>query len=102
MKERISVVRKKPGEQAELVEIDNTLKALQKEVGGYIETVTLATDAVIICNEEGRLLNLKPNIDWMGVGWFGTILVVGVDGEEFTDLPYPEFILYSINGGMNL
>ena len=48
----MKVIRKKPGAQPELIDIDNTLKALQTEIGGYLETVTIASDAVVICNEE--------------------------------------------------
>ena len=42
----MKAIRKKPGCEPELIDIDNTLKALQTEVGGYIETVTIASDAV--------------------------------------------------------
>ena len=87
------VVRKRPGECTELIEIPNTLYALQKEVGGYIETVTFATDACIICNEEGRLLGLPENCDLFGIPFVGTILIVGVNGEEFCDLPEAELWL---------
>ena len=48
----MKAIRKKPGCEPELIDIDNTLAALQQEVGGYIETVTIASDAVVICNEE--------------------------------------------------
>lgn len=44
----MKAIRKKPGCAPEIIEVDNTLKALQAEVGGYIETVTIARDAVII------------------------------------------------------
>ena len=70
-----------------LIDIDNTLKALQDNVGGYIETVTLASDLVIICNEEGRIKRLPYNCTIAGVDFVGTILAVGVDGEEFCDIP---------------
>ena len=46
------VIRKVPGRPPELVEMENTLAALQQAVGGYIETVTLSADAAIICNYE--------------------------------------------------
>lgn len=46
----MKAIRKKPGAQPEIIEVENTLKALQTEVGGYIETVTIASDAVVICN----------------------------------------------------
>lgn len=67
--------------------IPNDLHVLQQLVGGYIETVTFATDAAIICNEEGRLHGLEHNCSYLGVDFVGPILIVGVDGDEFTDCP---------------
>lgn len=83
----MKAIRKKPGCTPEIIEVENTLKALQQEVGGYIETVTLASDAVVICNEEGRLCGLPYNCRFVGVDFVGTILVVGTKGEEFCDVP---------------
>lgn len=71
---------------AKLTDIDNTLEALQKAVGGYIETVTIAKDACLICNEEGRLLDLKPQ-NVLGMEFYGNVLLVGVKGDRFTDVP---------------
>lgn len=82
----MTVVYKAPGCAPEVREIGNTLKELQACVGGYIETVTLATDAVIICNEEGRLLGLPHNCEFLGIGFCGPVLVTGVAGEEFASL----------------
>ena len=82
----MKVVRKKPGMPPEIVYVDNTLEALQKEVGGYIQAVPFSTDCAIICNEEGKLIPLRPNLAFCGDVLFGTILVVGVDGEEFCSL----------------
>ena len=84
---QISVLIKEPGKKPRRESIPNTLEALQKVVGGYIETVTCASDAVIICNEEGRLKNLPYNCDFLGISFVGTIIFAGVDGEEFADLP---------------
>lgn len=83
----MKAIRKKTGCAPEVIEVENTLKALQDEVGGYIETVTLASDAVVICNEEGRLCGLPYNCRFVGVDFVGTILVVGTKGEEFCDVP---------------
>ena len=83
----MKVIRKEPGNDFLLTEVDNTLKALQEAVGGYIETFTFAEDACVICDEEGRLKGKSYNCDFCGVGFVGTILIVGVDGEEFTDVP---------------
>ena len=87
MKDEIKIYVKEPFSKAVLRTVPNTLEALQELVGGYIETVTVATDLVIICNEEGRLMDLPYNCEVCGVPFVGTILFVGVDGEDFTDCP---------------
>ena len=80
------VIRKDPGQPPELVEMENTLAALQQAVGGYIETVTLSVDTAIICNEEGRLRGLPYNCDFLDISFVGPILVVGIDGDEMCSL----------------
>lgn len=40
----MKAVYKRPGLPPEIIEVENTLEALQEKVGGYIETVTLASD----------------------------------------------------------
>ena len=69
------------------VEIENTLEALQKAVGGYIETVTLTTDACLICNEEGRINPKMRPQTVLGTIFYGPVLLVGTKGDEFTDVP---------------
>lgn len=92
----MKAIRKKPGCEPEIIEVENTLKALQAEVGGYIETVTIASDAVIICNEEGRILGLPDNGRVCGVDVVGTVLIVGTKGEEFCDVPEADFLMYHL------
>lgn len=86
MNEKIRVIRKRPGEDAEIVEIENTLKSLQREVGGYIETLTLFEDATFLVNEEGKLLGLEPNFFVLSELLVGTVLLVGIAGEDFCSL----------------
>lgn len=92
----MKAIRKKPGCEPELIDVDNTLKALQAEVGGYIEAVTIASDAVIICNEEGRILGLPDNCRVCGVDFVGTVLIVGTKGDEFCDVPEADFLMYHL------
>lgn len=80
----MKAIRKKPGCTPEIIEVENTLKALQQ---GYIEAVTLPYDAALICNEEGRILGLPDNGRVCGVDVVGTVLIVGTKGEEFCDVP---------------
>jgi len=84
---KICVIVKEPGKAAEIRWIENTLDKLQEIVGGYIETVTLATDLTVICNEEGRLLGLAHNCRIQGYDFVGPIIFAGVEGEEFADVP---------------
>ena len=79
---------KNPGEESfrEII-IPNNLRLLQQLVGGYIETVTLATDACIICNEEGRIMGMQPNCNYCGIDFVGPILIVGTNGDDFCDVP---------------
>ncbi len=66
--------------------ISPTLPNLQRIVGGYIETVTFG-DYVVICNEEGRLLNMPYNCTINGFSFVGDIAIVGIDGDDFGDCP---------------
>lgn len=79
---------KNPGEESfrEII-TENDLKSLQRLVGGYIETVTLATDACVICNEEGRIMGMPRNCNYCGIDFVGPILIVGVDEADFCDCP---------------
>lgn len=92
----MKAIRKKPGCEPEVIDVENTLEALQAEVDGYIEAVTISGDAVIICNEEGRLLGLPHNCRYCGVDFVGTILVVGYAGDTFCDVPEEAFLLKSL------
>lgn len=85
---RIKVLIKKPGQNAYLSYEENSLEALQKLVGGFIECVTLTKDLCIVCNEEGRILELEPNCTVYGVDFVGTIIFAGVDGDEFASIPF--------------
>lgn len=89
----MKAIRKKPGCEPEIIEVGNTLKALQQEVGGYIETVTIASDVVVICNEEGVRLGMPYNCRFFGVDFVGTVLLVGTKGDEFCDMPEADFLM---------
>lgn len=62
MRERlIQVLYVKPHERPEELIIENDLSHLQNIVDGYIEVINLEDGAVIICNEEGKVLGLPAN-----------------------------------------
>jgi hypothetical protein len=86
MADTIRVIYKPVGGRYEIRRIPNTLAACQELVGGYIEPVTVCTDLVLVCNEEGRNLGLEPN-PFLGHDFRGDWFLCGRGGEEFTDVP---------------
>ncbi len=81
------VIVKEPEEQyGRFEEIDGSLGTLQSIVDGYIETMQLSDDLVIVCNEDGRLLNLPTNVQINDVELVGTIIVCRVGDEDFEDV----------------
>lgn len=78
--------------------IPNELHPMQELVGGYIETLTACMDpkVIAICNEEGAIrddigfncaIACEDASGRFDCPIFGPILLVGEDGEEFTDCP---------------
>lgn len=85
-------VLKEPGKPARKIEINNSLKDLQKAVEGFIECVHPFDDNVaLVVNEEGKLRHLSPNFalatgDKVSDIVVGPCLIVGVDEEDFSSL----------------
>ena len=87
MAEKIFAMIKEPGENWERREIDNNLKTFQGLVGGHIGVVNVRDDLLLIVNEEGVLQGLESNLYIRGYWLRGTIVAVGVKGEDFADCP---------------
>ena len=84
------------GKQPVVKEIDNTLKDMQRMVGGYIQAYFPWMDEVaIICNDEGKIMGLPLNRSIFGEHGelvdiiAGTFFICGapMDSGKFTDLP---------------
>lgn len=97
-KKMISAIIIEPGKDPRMETIHNELHALQRLVGGYIEVCPLAEDMAMIVNEEGKLMNLPKNfkLPILKDTIVGTALFVGVDGEEFDDVPVTMQDLYTV------
>lgn len=89
---KIKVIIKRPDEKhGHVTNISDSLKNLQKIVGGPIEIVSLPfPHTVLICNEEGKLRGLPTNFlcgillkDFI----VGDAIICGTDGEDLTDIP---------------
>ena len=112
---KVKVIIKRPDEEyGHVCHISHKLKNLQKTVEGYIEIVPITKSPdgkpiMLICNEEGKIRGLKPNmriikpiINYkdkdeiinlkhnMHIGSdviVGTIIICSAEGEDLTDLP---------------
>lgn len=85
---KMKVIIKRPDEEyGHMTNISGSLKNLQKTVDGWIEAVPIRDDLVIICNEEGKILGLPKNLKIPHDIVCGTIIVVGVSGDDFCDIP---------------
>lgn len=82
----IKVLKVAPSQAPERITMPNTLEAFQEAVGGYIETVGLDANAVLVCNEEGKLSGLPANRQVGGDTIAGTFLIVGAEDSEFCSL----------------
>lgn len=100
LEKRIKCLLVKPYELPEEIEIDNTLEAKQKLVGGWIEQAFLPKDdsVVLICNEEGKINGMKPNRDIGHDIIFGPFLIVGNDYENggYKSLTSEQILNYKI------
>lgn len=94
MGDKIRVLVVEPMKPCEVREIPDTLEAMQALVGGNIEAVTsLRYASAIVCNENGKLLNLpynRPLLDESGLLpldiLHGTFFIAGMSGEHFVSL----------------
>lgn len=90
---KIKVLKIDAGKIPVVVEIDNGLESLQREVLGYIEAYyPFEDDVAVICNDEGKINGMLPNrgifdedgnlIDII----FGPFLVTGLTKDAFGTL----------------
>lgn len=83
-----------PEHKPEVREINDSLKEMQGIVGGLIQPIYLDDSVVLICNDEGKLMNLPANRglrDENGQMYgiiFGTFFLCGApaDSDHFTSL----------------
>lgn len=89
---RILVVE--PEYKPEVREINDSLKEMQGIVGGLIQPIYLDDSVVLICNDEGKLMNLPANRGLRDENGqmcdiiFGTFFLCGApaDSDHFTSL----------------
>ena len=93
--DKLRILYKEIGKDPVVKIINNTLEDKQKLVGGLIEVVPYE-DVLIICNEEGKVLNMLPNLVFDYDYIAGNCFVIGDDYEhgDFKSLTDEEIFKY--------
>ena len=88
MKEKtIKVLMVEPGKAPKEAIVKNELRALQEAISigtdylGHIEIIGIDDGVCILCNEEGKLINLEPNRRFYNDVLCGVFYVVGEDDD---------------------
>ena len=87
MEERnsIEVIMVEPGKRPRIEVMNDSLEAMQKAVGGYIEEyMPFEDDVALVCNEEGKMNGMPLNR-----------AVYGEDGQIMDIIAGPFFIAYA-------
>lgn len=87
MQELISVIVKEPGKDPERKVIKNTIETMQGIVEGDLEIVPLASEVLIVCNEESLIHHLPYNCTLDHHSIYGTFFLCGFEGENLCSLP---------------
>ena len=84
----MKVVMVEPNKPAYTAEIDSDLTSMQEIVGGLIEPIYYLNepDAVMVGNEEAKLMCLEGNRRFGDRIVAGTFFICGDSGEEFCSL----------------
>lgn len=100
--EKITVLLLEPEQEAKVIEIENSLAAMQKTIEGNIEVIYPFNDDVcMVCNEEGKLLSLPLNRALYDEGnkiceiIAGTSFICGTGDENFISLSEQQIEHYS-------
>lgn len=81
---KIRIVMVPADRPAYVTHVENSLRNLQKIVGGNIETLTLESGMIIVCNEDGMALGLSRNENLPE--FVGDVFITTASGDEFVDL----------------
>lgn len=58
----MKVLAYRKGKEPVIEEMEEGLEAMQEFVGGYIEMVPVTGKLMLVCNEEGKIMKLPPNL----------------------------------------
>lgn len=95
------VMYKKVNQEPEVIEVDfKSLKELQALVGGSLQTVPIGAKILLVCNEDGIIEGLEPNVVIGEEVILGDIFFCSFDDEDFVGLTDTQIGALKINFGL--
>lgn len=94
MDKPIKVVVFEPDNDPEIKTINNELSVLQETVGGYIQVVPLLDGFLLLCNENGIMMDLPIDKKY---GIRGSFIISKAKGENLVSLTPEEAFYISDN-----
>ena len=86
----MKVLAVEPDKDAYIINISNELSEMQDIIEGYIQVIQIEENVVLVCNEEGKLIGLRPNRAIYHDGFVdiiaGNFFLCECDGENFTSI----------------
>ncbi len=92
----MKVIRKQPRQMPEVIEVENEMDAFRAEVGGIMKRIRITSDMAIIYDVDGRIKGKKRNNLLPAGDFFGTVLIVGTDENDFCDVPRLDWVLWTL------
>lgn len=92
----IDILYKKPNRNPKKIRIENTLEEMQKLVDGKIEVVEFQ-NSLLICNRDGKIYGLEPNVVINGDTICGSFFIAGNDikNADFISLTPKQYRYFS-------
>lgn len=91
MSRKIHVAIKPVGKKGYFADISS--EELKKLIGGDIETIRLTSDLAFLCQMYDAFDNSDFNIEYCHYSFFGTVVICGMNGDSFADLPFDDEII---------
>lgn len=95
MENKIKVLMVEPNKEPYETKIGTDLKSCQQAVGGLIECIYLDDNAIMVCNEEAKLIGLEGNRSLGKDIIAGTFFICGDKDGEFVSLTNDQINEYS-------
>lgn len=88
----MKAIKKEPGKAPVIIDIEEPWQALGLTADDPLAVQQLATDVMIIHLPDAK----EENFLALGMDFRGTVLVIGIDGDQLVDVPKMDMLLWAL------